>query len=302
MSAILPPVLVCRPALPMDTAAVLELSSHIWEGEDYVPRVWQEWLDDPQGLLAVAEYAGRIAAVGKLTRQLANSWWLEGLRVHPDFQGKGFATHVFSYLHDFWQENGSGVIRLSTVSSNLPVHRICARLGFTHILEFSPYRAPALPGYDPTTFELLSAEQVDLALTIAQSVDRQPASQSLAFSRNLIDLGWVWVELHSSFIEKAARQGRLWAWRGRQGVLSAWPEVDDGPIAPYLMLAACPIELLPELLLDYRRLAAQQGYELAGWNAPLHPDLLPILSKTGFTRYWDDGSLYIFEKLHPNVV
>ena len=305
MTAIAPflqPALVCRPALPKDTPAVLELSSHIWEGEDYVPRVWQDWLDDPQGLLVVAEYAGRIVAVGKLTRQLAESWWLEGLRVHPDFQGKGVATHVFSYLHDHWLEHGSGVIRLSTVSSNLPVHRMCARLGFTHIVDFTPFRAPALPDFDANAFELLSEAQTDLAVSIAQSTQGRPAGQSLWFSRGLMDLGWVWVELNAHHLAKVAQQGRLWAWRGRQGVLSAWPEVDDGPTAPYLMLAACPIELLPEMLLDYRRLAGQQGYGQAGWNAPLHPDLVSILATTGFSRYWEDGSVFIFEKRHPNVV
>jgi GNAT superfamily N-acetyltransferase len=290
------PVLVCRPAIPLDTPAVLELSSHIWEGEDYVPRVWQDWLTDPYGLLAVAEYGGRIAAIGKLTRQLAESWWLEGLRVHPDFEGRGIATHLFTYLFNHWLEQGKGVIRLSTVSSNLPIHHICAKLGFAHIAEFSPYRAPALPKEGPINFEILNEDQIDLALSIIKQ------ATSLSFSRGLMDLGWVWVEVNAQHLDEAARKRRLWIWRRGQGLISPWPEVDDGPTAPYLMLAACPKELLPTLLLDYRHWAAQQGFDLAGWNAPLHPDLLPILKEAGFTRYWKDGSVYIFEAYHPNVV
>jgi hypothetical protein len=46
--------LVCRPALPKDTPDVIELTRTIWGGEDYVPVVWAEWLEDYEGTLAVA--------------------------------------------------------------------------------------------------------------------------------------------------------------------------------------------------------------------------------------------------------
>ena len=49
-------LLVCRPALPLDTPGMLLISRQIWEGDDYVPKVWSEWLFDPEGLLAVAEF------------------------------------------------------------------------------------------------------------------------------------------------------------------------------------------------------------------------------------------------------
>ena len=45
-----PNPIVCRPALPMDTPDVIELTRRIWEGEDYVPHVWAEGLQDPDGM------------------------------------------------------------------------------------------------------------------------------------------------------------------------------------------------------------------------------------------------------------
>jgi hypothetical protein len=59
---------ICRPALPKDTGAVLEFTRHIWEGEDYIPEVWSEWLADHQGLLATAEYSGSVAGLCKLSQ------------------------------------------------------------------------------------------------------------------------------------------------------------------------------------------------------------------------------------------
>src|SRR5690242_14867206 len=60
------PQVVCRPALPSDAPAVLEFTKFIWGGHDYIKYVWDDWLADPHGILAVAEYAGRAVALGKV--------------------------------------------------------------------------------------------------------------------------------------------------------------------------------------------------------------------------------------------
>jgi GNAT superfamily N-acetyltransferase len=137
-------LVVCRPALAKDTEEVMELSSHIWDGGDYIPQVWEEWLGDPDGLLGVAELSGRVVGVFKLTKFQDGEWYLEGLRVHPDFQGKGIAAHIHEYVLDSWRRMGSGIIRLTTGSYNIKVHHMCEQTGFKRIAEFIPYRASLL--------------------------------------------------------------------------------------------------------------------------------------------------------------
>ena len=97
---------VCRPGLPLDTPGMLKLTSQIWEGEDYVPKVWHEWLFDPDGLLCVAELQGKVVGIGKLTRLSERDWWLEGLRVHPQYEGQRIASRIHSYLLEIWQKIG----------------------------------------------------------------------------------------------------------------------------------------------------------------------------------------------------
>jgi CBS domain-containing protein len=68
-----PDLVLCRPALQKDTDDMLELCSHIWEGGDYIPSVWDEWMADPEGLLGVAEMDGRVVGIvsdGDLRRLL----------------------------------------------------------------------------------------------------------------------------------------------------------------------------------------------------------------------------------------
>ena len=55
-----------------------------------------------------------------------------------------------------------------------------------------------------------------------------------------------------------------------------------------------PVDSLEELLVDYRRLMGEVGYQSAGWVAPNNPEVLPVLERAGFQRSWDK-SLYVYE-------
>jgi hypothetical protein len=89
------PVPVCRPALPLDKADVLEFTKFIWDGHDYIRYVWDDWLADPRGILAVVEYGGHAVGLGKVSYVAQGQWWLEGLRVDPRYQGLKIGSLVF---------------------------------------------------------------------------------------------------------------------------------------------------------------------------------------------------------------
>lgn len=42
-----------------------------------------------------------VVGLSKITRIDADQWWLEGLRVHPDFQGRGVASHLQDDLLEY---------------------------------------------------------------------------------------------------------------------------------------------------------------------------------------------------------
>lgn len=280
-------VVVCRPALEKDTAQVLELSSHIWEGEDYIPTVWDEWLAEPDGLLGVAEFKGRVAGVFKLTKFQEDEWYLEGLRVHPDFQGMGVASHIHKYVLETWRKMGRGVIRLTTGSYNVKVHRMCEESGFKRIAEFIPYRAPVLVEAT-ASFSPVASHDAQKAFDFVLS------SPGHSLSTGLINLGWVFADPQKKHIEEAIRDGHAWWWRDGLGFVSIWEDDEDEERAPGVQLLGCPVDALGNLLCDYRSLMAATGYTTAGWVAPNKPEVIQALEKCGFTRSWD-VSLYIYE-------
>ena len=79
------PVVVCRPALPRDKADVLEFTKFIWEGGDYIRYVWDEWMADPHGLLAAAEYGGHCVGIAKVSLSAPGQWWLPKPKVSRRF-------------------------------------------------------------------------------------------------------------------------------------------------------------------------------------------------------------------------
>ena len=282
---------ICRPARPEDTPDMLELTRTIWDGHDYVPHVWERWLADPAGRLAAAEHQGRVLGLSKLTHLGGNDWWLEGLRVHPEYQGRGVASQLHDYLVGHWQEIGGGVLRMATASTRLAVHRLCARSGFERVAEVSSFAAPPLPAGAEAEFQPLGEDECQEAADFAR---RSPV---IDWQGGLMEDGWRWAPPAAATFGAPAREGRAWWWRGRQGLIVQHLDADDErpELGDFLVLqvAACQPELLPDLLSAWRGLAGSQGRLLASWMAGLHPELLTLLEKAGFQRDWDE-SLYIF--------
>lgn len=282
----------------MDTPEVMELTRTIWNGEDYVPSVWSEWYSDPQGLLAIAEYGGRVVGLGKLTLIASNDWWLEGLRVHPDYEGRGIASHLHGYLLRYWLTKGAGALRLVTASFRTPVHRICERTGFRKVGEFTPFLAPTIDlnsgGQKENRLILLDANQVEKAYSAII------ASPIISWTAGLMDLRWQWVTPSLELIRQAVLHEQVYWWRGERGVLVISEDDERALRTSMIQIITCESEDMVEILQDYRRLARLLGFQQAGWVAPLHPELEPLLHKAGFQRDWD-ASLFVFERRHPNA-
>jgi GNAT superfamily N-acetyltransferase len=283
-----------RPARESDKAGMLEVTKNIWDGNDYLPYVWDEWLADTEGELCVAEIGDRMVGLGKLSHLGWGNWWMEGMRVQPEYQGRGISSQLHEYLHNFWLEHGNGFVRLTTSSKRLPIHHLCERFGFSKINERSFFVASLL--LDNTAealpFQLLTSPELPDALDFLQN------SPTLRFSCGLIDLGWRYAVPRLEYLQKLLDDGRLWWWQERKGLLGFWEDDDEDVKMPSLCFLSSTVEDAAALLLDYRRLAGSTGYTKAAWMAPLYPEIESALNQSGFERDWDD-SLFLYVREHP---
>lgn len=285
------PVVVCRPALPSDRADVIEFTKFIWDGHDYVQFVWDEWLADPEGLLAVAEYGGRCVGLAKISLSAPGQWWFQGLRVDPKFQGLKIGSHIHGYVDEWWLEHGDGVARLMTGSKRVKVHHLSEKLGFTKVLEVKEFETNSLDEAC-TSFQPVPKDEISTALSTALS------SPILALGRGLFDRGWDAIKPTEYVLDSIQQQGMAFWWRGGEGLLLAWDDENEEGKVLGLGLPACSLDSLPEMLLDVRRLAAQQGRVGVFWIAPLKPEILSAAEAAGYRQHVEHSG-YLYEKHHP---
>jgi len=124
------------PVKPGDKQAIIALSEKIWDGHDYMPKVFDDWVKD--GGFYCGRVDGKLVSLAKYTNHPNGVLWLEGLRVHPDFQGIGYGRlMVDAFFHHLgemeWKE-----LRFMTAEVNKESIHMAKGLGF-HLLATYDY-------------------------------------------------------------------------------------------------------------------------------------------------------------------
>ncbi|MFW9767854.1 MAG: GNAT family N-acetyltransferase, partial [Candidatus Thorarchaeota archaeon] len=108
-----------RPLRPSDREDILEIARHIWEGHDYIPYLFDTWLNDKHSYTAAIEQEGHVVALANL-RVIENgkTGWMEGLRVHPDHRGRGFARLLTQHVIQMAKGIPVERVRYTTAADN----------------------------------------------------------------------------------------------------------------------------------------------------------------------------------------
>jgi len=278
-----------RPARATDKPAVETLCAQVWEGEDYVPEVWDQWLADPRGQLAVAELEGQVVGFAKHSHLAGDEWWLEGLRVDPAHRRQGIAGRLHTHLVEEARQVGRGALRFGTHSLNEPIHRIAARDGFRRIATYRLYKADPLPAADAPPLRRFTGMDTAAAWALIGGSQRHRAA------RGLYEAAWKW---------KSLTRERL---AHHLGADDGWG-MDDGDELAALVLA-CWVrdeyilsvgyvdgsdEALTAILQGLRGLAAQLGHTEVRFKPVDEPVLVAAAEASGYERSWD-RDIWIFE-------
>jgi hypothetical protein len=74
-----------------DFLDLLDISQHIWEGEDYLPRRIDNYVKNPNSYPMVALEKDKVISIGNFEFLNEEIIWIEALRTHPNFRNKGWA-------------------------------------------------------------------------------------------------------------------------------------------------------------------------------------------------------------------
>jgi hypothetical protein len=217
---------------PDDKPALLEIASRIWEGSDYIPGVFDEWVTDARGEFAAVLLKGRLVGCGKLTFLTDTDAWLEGLRKDPRVPqtglGRVVAEHFLSLLA---ARKDLSSVRFSTYVKNHASIVTNERLGFRArtVLSVKAWQGSRIDLAGAATRERAarSSSRMEVSTIRDERVIREFLQRSDYFQKTqgLIAEGWrVFPYSASRFVERYAPVG---ACRGvlREGSLAglaAW--------------------------------------------------------------------------------
>jgi len=296
----LPPV-EFRPAEVTDWPYVQRIVEATWEGDDYLTEeLWNLWVSDAQGYLAIGTIAGRVVVLGRITRIGPSEWWLEGLRVHPKGQGQGLGTALTAHLINWFKLNGDGLLRASVFSTNEPSRRLVERQGFRQIVSYRRMQA------EPTSteyhgFKLLEPQNIDL---VDGYLKRSPMFRVNHFAEHYWHLEYLTRERLVQYLMDDSVE--VLGWRsGDQlaGLVIIFQQAPPGrQNHPGEMdvgyLDAGDDTTVRSMVQALRGLAAARGDHLVLWKMPTGMGLDKAVGEVGMEPdpEWEDGMLLLYER------
>ncbi|MFA7122524.1 MAG: GNAT family N-acetyltransferase [Candidatus Delongbacteria bacterium] len=129
-----------------DKSRVLEIVKDIWEGSDYLPIVFDEWVRDKDGEFAAAvDEENRLIGFEKLTMLTPHDAWIEGLRKDMSLKVKGVGSFITKHLLEVIRRKKIiRTVRFATYYKNIESISLFSKLGFS-VLEKRNHLSLRLP-------------------------------------------------------------------------------------------------------------------------------------------------------------
>jgi RimJ/RimL family protein N-acetyltransferase len=284
-----------RPAQPADRAALEAIAEQTWDGNDYLPRVLDDWFNDPHDGFFGAVLRQQVIGVAKVTRFAEGEWWLEGLRVDPAFQGHGIARILHHFLMNQVRQMGSGVIRFSTASVNEPVKQLAKETGFALMATYLPYGADASDEPVQSVWQLGPDDTPRVRAWLDGSAFFVQAQRS-------VEWDWSYYLLTETRLADQIAAGLVYGWplAGRRdqlgGVIVVAPVEKARWLGdPTLKIAYLDAGDLAAAARDMRRLAAAVGRARVRIKVLNRPERVTALENAGYTREWD-GEAWLYAR------
>ena len=112
-----------------DKSEISELCKNIWNGKDYLPVVWNDWINNSNSSFIIANLENEIVAVYHVYN-FNSEIWLESLRVKEQYRHQGIANYLIKDLITTVQSKQIDNIRLTTSIENTKSISLFKNLNF----------------------------------------------------------------------------------------------------------------------------------------------------------------------------
>jgi GNAT superfamily N-acetyltransferase len=123
------------------------MTRDVWEGHDYIPRVFDEWIEEAGAAFQAAEVDGVVVGLQRLRPYAPGLIWYEGLRVASTHRRQGVARAMLQSAIAEARQQGFREMRLAT--GNPGAVQLFESEGFRRLLDVRWWRGMRVEGGDP---------------------------------------------------------------------------------------------------------------------------------------------------------
>ncbi|MBN2790566.1 MAG: GNAT family N-acetyltransferase [Candidatus Delongbacteria bacterium] len=173
-----------------DRKRVIDITKNIWDGDDYLPLVFDKWVKDKKGeFVGAIDEKGKLVGFEKLTMVSENDAWIEGLRKDLKSGVKGVGKFLSNYfIEKLKNDKKIKTIRFSTYFRNVESIGLFQKIGFK-VLErrnnkfYTLPKLKSIPVYKGNRVEIIKDEKLVL--------DYFKRSKSAKLLKNGLNISWV---------------------------------------------------------------------------------------------------------------
>ena len=132
---------------PADRERVMEICRDVWDGHDYIPRVFDDWVADAGSTFHAAEVDGVVVGLQRLRPYAAGLLWYEGLRVATTHRRRGLARTMLASAIAEAKDQGFREMRLAT--GNASAVHLFESAGFRRLVDARWWRGHRVEGGEP---------------------------------------------------------------------------------------------------------------------------------------------------------
>jgi GNAT superfamily N-acetyltransferase len=136
-----------RPVRPADRERVIEITRDVWDGHDYIPRVFDDWVSDASAAFQAVEVDGVVVGLQRIRPYAEGLVWYEGLRVASSHRRQGIARSMLESAIAEAREQGFHEMRLGT--GNPDAVALFESVGFQRLVDVRWWKAGRVEGGDP---------------------------------------------------------------------------------------------------------------------------------------------------------
>lgn len=129
---------------PGDRERVIELTRDVWDGHDYLPHVFDDWVSEARATFQAVELDGVVVGLQRLRPYASRLIWYEGLRVASTHRRQGLARAMLGSAIDEAREQGFREMRLAT--GNPTAATLFESAGFERLLDVRWWKGGRVEG------------------------------------------------------------------------------------------------------------------------------------------------------------